>query len=73
MGAFDQFRDTADEYADKPRTAVGNRRNESAVGTDNPERMERGPQQNGQGRRSRFKDEARERTGSEQDDQDTLA
>jgi hypothetical protein len=69
MGAFDQFRDQAEDFADKAKSAVADKRNKSA-GSENAERMDRGMRQDGQRRRPRGEDEPRERMGSEPDEQD---
>ncbi|MFC4033733.1 hypothetical protein ACFO3J_19925 [Streptomyces polygonati] len=71
MGAFDQFKDQADESADKRRTPAGNRRNKAA-GVDNPGQMERGQRQDGQQRRTGVQDDPRERMGAESDEQGDL-
>jgi hypothetical protein len=73
MGAFDQFKDQADEFADKAKSVAGNKRNKAADDMENPEQMERGLPQDGQERGSQVGDRAREGMDSESDDQDNWA
>jgi hypothetical protein len=69
MGAFDQFKDKANEFTEKGKRAAGEQR-DKAADADNPREMaERGAQQ-GQERRSDFEDQAQERLDSESDDSD---
>jgi hypothetical protein len=72
MGAFDQSEDQSAGMANKAKNAMKNKRNKSA-GADSPEPMERGIGRDGQGQRSPFEDQARERRDSQSDDQDNWA
>jgi hypothetical protein len=73
MGAFDQFKDKADDVAEQAKGAMSGKRNKSA-GSENPERAERGMPQEGQERRSEFEDQAQRRVGQESnEDQDDWA
>ena len=68
MGAFDQFKDQADDLIAKGKRAAGDKR-DKAVDADNPREMaERGARQ-GQERRP-SDPEDRERMDSESDDSD---
>lgn len=75
MGAFDQFKDKADQVADQAKKAMGNKRDKSADADDSQDAAsERGIQQEGQERGSDFEDRARDRLGSDSnDDQDNWA
>lgn len=72
MGAFDQFKDKANEFADKAKGAAGEQRDKAAESADDARDMERGTQQEQgqQDRRSDFEDQAREKLGSESSDAD---
>ncbi|MFJ2960667.1 hypothetical protein [Streptomyces sp. NPDC087270] len=74
MGAFDQFKDEAEDYAEQAKGAQGDKRNKSAA-AQNPEQAQRGMQQEGQERRSDLEDQASRRMGreSEDDNQDDWA
>ena len=67
MGAFDQFKDKAEDYAEQAKGAQGGKRNKSADAR-NPEQAERGMHQEGQERRSELEDQAPRRMGRESDD-----
>jgi hypothetical protein len=63
MGAFDQFKDQANEYEEQAKNALGNKRDKSA-NPQRPERMERterGAQRDAQERGSEVEDRGRER------------
>ncbi|SEG34965.1 hypothetical protein SAMN05216223_104474 [Actinacidiphila yanglinensis] len=67
MGAFDQFKDKAEDYAAQAKGAQGGKRNKSAD-PQNPEQAERGMRQEGRERRSEVEDQASRRMGREEDD-----
>jgi hypothetical protein len=69
MGAFDQFKEQAEQVADKAKDALGNKR-DKAADSQNPEQAERGMPQENQKRRSPVEDEANEHMDSEMDDED---
>ncbi|HZE67614.1 MAG TPA: hypothetical protein VE081_13335 [Sporichthyaceae bacterium] len=69
MGAFDQFKEQAEQVADKAKDALGNKRGKAAD-SQNPEQAERGLEQESRRRRSPVEDEAREPMDSERDDED---
>ena len=69
MGAFDQFKEQAEQVADKAKDALGSKRNKSAD-PQNPEQAEHGMEQESSERRSPVEDEARERMDSEMDDEE---
>jgi hypothetical protein len=58
MGDFDQFKDQANEYADKAKQQLGNKRGKSAKSRD-PREQERGMREEGQERASGTEQDAR--------------
>lgn len=78
MGAFDQFKDKASEFADKAKGSAGDQRDKAASSDDSRD-MERGTQQDQeqeqgmrgkQDRRSDVQDPSQDRLGSESSDAD---
>ncbi|WP_037910479.1 hypothetical protein [Actinacidiphila yeochonensis] len=67
MGAFDQFKDKAEDYAEQAKGAAG-KRNKSA-NAQRPERAERGAEQEARERRPEFEDLARSRVARDEDDE----
>lgn len=67
MGAFDQFKDKAEDYAEQAKGAQGGKRNRSAD-AQNPEQAQRGMQEEGRERRSDLEDPAQRRMGREAED-----
>ncbi|WP_329132757.1 hypothetical protein OG552_13995 [Streptomyces sp. NBC_01476] len=71
MGNFDQFKDQADDVAEKAKDALGNKRGKAA-GADRPQR-DRDEQRDGRERRSDFDDDMRDGMDSESDERGSLA
>lgn len=66
MGAFDQFKDQADEYADKARNAMGNKR-DKARNPQEQDPMERGSRPEPRPRDTEFDDEPNRRMDRDAD------
>jgi hypothetical protein len=69
MGAFDQFKDKAEDYAEQAKGAMG-KRNKSAD-AQRPEQGERGVAQEARERRSEFEDQARNRAADLDEDDES--
>ncbi len=70
MGAFDQFKDKADDVAEQAKGAMNGKRNKPAD-AERPERAERRMPQEGDS--SEFEDQAQRRMGRENEEQDDWA